>query len=77
MEGWQPGILQRAVDTCTSLSGIVDDCQVFDINSDADMAICKFQEPIEARVEAVVGPLKALACAVGYILWSGNASLQR
>ena len=60
MEGWQPDFLQQAVDTCTSLSGMLEDCPLFDLNPVNAMETCKFQVPVQAKAEAVVGPLKSL-----------------
>ncbi|KAI9715112.1 MAG: hypothetical protein M1828_001047 [Chrysothrix sp. TS-e1954] len=56
MEGWQLGVLQQAVTKCTSLSGMVGDCPVFELVSEEAMASCKFDPPAAAARENVAGP---------------------
>ncbi|KKK17434.1 hypothetical protein P175DRAFT_0532474 [Aspergillus ochraceoroseus IBT 24754] len=45
MHGWEPGVLQKAVKTCTNPSGQVSDCPVFDLQSDLESALCTFDVP--------------------------------
>ncbi|KAJ5104428.1 hypothetical protein NUU61_001775 [Penicillium alfredii] len=45
MQGWDDGVLQQAVDTCTNLSGEVTDCKIFDLQSDSKQQQCQFDIP--------------------------------
>lgn len=45
IQGWDPDTLQQAVDTCTSLSGRVEDCSVFTLQGDDEASQCKFEVP--------------------------------
>ncbi|PYH90916.1 hypothetical protein BO71DRAFT_461155 [Aspergillus ellipticus CBS 707.79] len=51
--GWENGYLQRAVDQCTDLSGRVEDCPVFDLQSEYDQGQCTFPVPEELKDEDV------------------------
>ncbi|PYI07964.1 WSC domain-containing protein [Aspergillus sclerotiicarbonarius CBS 121057] len=51
--GWQTGFLQRAVDECTNLSGRVEDCPIFDLQSDSEQGQCSFSVPDELKNEDV------------------------
>ncbi|KAJ5919656.1 hypothetical protein N7454_009491 [Penicillium verhagenii] len=51
MYGWDDDILQQAVDTCTSETGIVSDCEIFDLQSEADQRQCFFDLPAELENE--------------------------
>ncbi|GKZ51685.1 hypothetical protein AbraIFM66951_006744 [Aspergillus brasiliensis] len=51
--GWQYGFLQQAVDECTNLSGRVEDCPIFDLQTDAEQAQCNFTMPEELKSEDV------------------------
>ncbi|KAJ5737675.1 uncharacterized protein N7483_002800 [Penicillium malachiteum] len=42
--GWEDGVLQQAVDTCTSETGIVNDCEIFDIQEEEDQRQCFFEQ---------------------------------
>ncbi|KAJ5177190.1 uncharacterized protein N7482_003067 [Penicillium canariense] len=53
MYGWEDGVLQAAVDTCTSASGEVGDCEVFDIQSETEQRQCWFDLPSELQNEDV------------------------
>lgn len=53
MFGWEDGVLQQAVDTCTSPTGIVGDCEVFDTQSDYDQNQCFSNIPHQLRKENV------------------------
>jgi len=45
MFGWEDGFLQQAVDTCTSETGLVDDCELFDIQTETQQKECFFDMP--------------------------------
>ncbi|KAJ6110752.1 hypothetical protein N7486_002987 [Penicillium sp. IBT 16267x] len=51
MFGWEDGILQQAVDTCTSATGIVDECKIFDLQTEDDQRQCFLEEPAQLRGE--------------------------
>ena len=53
MQGWEPGVLQQAVDVCTNLSGKVTDCPVFDLQPEEDQTQCQFPMPDELKDEDV------------------------
>lgn len=45
MQGWEDGVLQEAIDTCTNPSGEVTDCAIFDLQSDDKQQKCTFDMP--------------------------------
>ncbi|OJZ82274.1 hypothetical protein ASPFODRAFT_64309 [Aspergillus luchuensis CBS 106.47] len=51
--GWESGVLQQAVDECTNLSGRVEDCDLFHLQTDAEQAQCNFTMPEELKSENV------------------------
>ncbi|KAJ5637124.1 hypothetical protein N7490_007003 [Penicillium lividum] len=51
MFGWEEGVLQQAVDTCTSATGEVSDCEIFDVQSEDDQRQCFFEEPAQLQDE--------------------------
>lgn len=51
--GWDPDFLQQAVDTCTNPSGEVEDCDLFDLQSEDDQTKCHFDVPSQLRDEDV------------------------
>ncbi|KAJ5688885.1 hypothetical protein N7462_003277, partial [Penicillium macrosclerotiorum] len=53
MYGWEEGVLQDAVDTCTSATGEVDDCGVFDIQTETKERECFFDMPEALESENV------------------------
>lgn len=53
MFGWEDGFLQQAVDTCTSETGLVGDCEIFRLQSEAKQRQCFFDMPSELRHENV------------------------
>jgi Domain of unknown function (DUF1996). len=54
MAGWDPDFLQQAVDTCTNASGEVEDCPLFDLQSEDDQTKCHFDMPSQLRDENVL-----------------------
>ncbi|GAD91825.1 hypothetical protein PVAR5_0406 [Paecilomyces variotii No. 5] len=52
--GWEEDFLQQAVDTCTNPSGEVEDCPLFDIQSDNDQIQCHFDVPSDLLDEDVL-----------------------
>lgn len=53
IQGWEPGVLQKAVDTCTNPSGQVEDCPIFQLQSQDDQRKCKFEVPDGLKDENV------------------------
>lgn len=51
MHGWEPGVLQNAIDVCTNPSGKVQDCPIFNLISDDDMLKCDFERPAALQNE--------------------------
>ena len=61
MMGWESAdFLQNAIDTCTNLSGEIEDCPLFDIQSDADAAQCTFEMPDDLKQDEAEGPREGL-----------------
>lgn len=60
MMGWDPVFLQDAVDQCTNLSGQIEDCPLFDIQSSDAYSNCNITLPSAIANEDVVGPMPTL-----------------
>lgn len=72
MTGWESAeFLQSAVDTCTNASGEIEDCALFDIQTDDVAATCTFEEPEEVSEDNPAGPRDGLA--IGVPIQSGPA----
>lgn len=62
--GWESeDFLQNAIDTCTSDTGDVDACPLFDLQDSQSMT-CKFDMPEELKNDKVEGPRQGLAVDV-------------
>ncbi|KAI5283781.1 hypothetical protein KEM54_001854 [Ascosphaera aggregata] len=59
MEGWDDGVLQRAVDICTNPSGRVEDCSVFTLQDEQTQQKCLIKVPDAIKHE------DTLACDSG------------
>ncbi|OOO11807.1 protein of unknown function DUF1996-containing protein [Aspergillus oryzae] len=53
IHGWESGVLEQAVKRCTNPSGRVEDCDVFDIQTEAEQRKCKFEVPTLLKNEDV------------------------
>ena len=53
MFGWEDGVLQQAVDTCTSETGLITDCKIFDIQTESDEHQCSLDLPSQLQHEDV------------------------
>ncbi|GES58075.1 WSC-domain-containing protein [Aspergillus terreus] len=53
MHGWEPGVLEQAVKQCTNPSGEVSDCPIFELQSEAEQLLCKFDVPEILKSEEV------------------------
>ncbi|PNS21185.1 WSC domain-containing protein 2 [Sphaceloma murrayae] len=75
MMGWDSvDFLQKAVDTCTNLSGNIQDCPIFDIQSDYTASECKFEEPSVLKDDRVAGPRDGLPINIPIQAGPGYAS---
>lgn len=54
--GWDEGFLQSAVDTCTDLSGRIQDCPLFTIQDASVYDTCKFDIPELVKGDNIVNP---------------------
>ncbi|KAG0642261.1 hypothetical protein HOY80DRAFT_917857 [Tuber brumale] len=57
MNAWDKEVLQKAIDVCTSPSGVIDECKVFDLYTENEMHQCTIKRTVK---EDVFGPLKKL-----------------
>lgn len=65
MMGWDSeDLLQRAIDTCRSMSGQVKDCPLFDLQSMEDQEKCHFAIPDVLMDDNPTGPRNGLAVDV-------------
>lgn len=58
--GWDSSVLQAAVDTCTNMSGRIEDCPIFDIQPRATSEQCFVESGAFAKNGQYAGPLKEL-----------------
>lgn len=58
--GWDEGILEQAVTTCTNPSGRIEDCPVFSLIDEAEAKECTFPQPISIKAESLLEGLLAL-----------------
>ncbi|OBT64345.1 hypothetical protein VE03_05813 [Pseudogymnoascus sp. 23342-1-I1] len=57
VNGWDVPTLQRAVTECTNLSGVVEDCPVFDFFEDAKVDACKIKPTISEEIQGTLAAL--------------------
>ncbi|OQU99815.1 hypothetical protein CLAIMM_05396 [Cladophialophora immunda] len=55
--GWDPDLLQSAVDQCTNDSGRVEDCPVFDLIPDAQAEGCRIEPEVDEQVSGLLSAL--------------------
>ena len=58
--GWDADFLQSAVNKCTNPSGKVEDCPLFDLQSQGEQKKCQMQIPDEVKDEDCKGPRDGL-----------------
>lgn len=61
--GWEEGVLEAAVETCTSNSGRIQDCPVFTIQRDEVAELCKMKKSILSSIlsiDDILGPALTL-----------------
>ncbi|GKT41107.1 uncharacterized protein ColSpa_01288 [Colletotrichum spaethianum] len=56
ISGWDEDFLQSAVNTCTNLSGRIEDCPIFDLQDEAACAECEMKIPDIIAKDNVTGP---------------------
>lgn len=56
LNGWQVEVLQSAIKGCTNLSGRIEDCSVFNIQTAQSSNQCTLQLPKALRQEDCLGP---------------------
>ncbi|OJD33503.1 wsc domain-containing protein [Diplodia corticola] len=76
MSGWDVDFLQKAVDTCTSETGLVEDCPLFNLQEEDDMLDCKFPVPEALADENCAGPSDGLCGNVPIQYGPGYASVK-
>ncbi|KAF2835437.1 WSC domain-containing protein [Patellaria atrata CBS 101060] len=57
VNGWDVDVLQRAIDTCNSVSGELRDCNAFTLQSNDDANNCKLPRMIDEEIEGVLDAL--------------------
>ncbi|KAK8245849.1 hypothetical protein IWZ00DRAFT_331531 [Phyllosticta capitalensis] len=62
--GWDEDFLQSAINTCTSESGEIQDCPLFNIQSEADTQLCKAEVPEALANDNCEGPSDGLCGGV-------------
>lgn len=60
ISGWGGDYLQSAVNTCTNLSGKIEDCPLFTIQDSSVYSTCEFTMPAAIVNEDVTGPMAAI-----------------
>jgi hypothetical protein len=58
--GWEEEFLQDAIKTCTSETGRIEDCPLFDVVSEEKAKTCEMKMPDVLKDEDCKGPMKAL-----------------
>lgn len=64
--GWEEDFLQEAVNTCTSETGRIEDCPLFNVVSEEKAKTCEMKIPSILENEDCKGPLKALPGSNGH-----------
>ncbi|KAK1960873.1 hypothetical protein LY78DRAFT_325291 [Colletotrichum sublineola] len=73
MAGWDEDFLQSAINTCTNLSGRIEDCPIFDIQDEAATAQCEMKVPSFLSLENVTGPDSSLPGNVPITFGNGSS----
>lgn len=74
MSGWEPDFLQQAINTCTNLSGKIQDCPLFTIHSHEQQNQCKIPVPADLQNENTAKPGTSLPGNVP-IEWGPNPAI--
>lgn len=54
--GWDIRTLQQGIETCTTLSGLVEDCTIFQLQTTLNASKCILSTPVELQGEDCIGP---------------------
>ncbi|KAK2030075.1 hypothetical protein LX32DRAFT_338649 [Colletotrichum zoysiae] len=73
MAGWDEDFLQSAINTCTNLSGRIEDCPIFNIQDEAATAQCQMKVPNFLSAENVTGPDVSLPGNVAITFGDGSS----
>ncbi|GJC90610.1 hypothetical protein ColLi_13448 [Colletotrichum liriopes] len=73
ISGWDEDFLQSAVDTCTNLSGRIEDCPIFDLQDEAATAKCEMKIPDIVAKDNVTGPDSILPGNVAITFGDGSS----
>lgn len=60
MNGWLTDVLRQAIVECTDMSGIIEKCQVFSIQSNEENPSCVLATPEVLATEDCAGPRDGL-----------------
>lgn len=60
ISGWDEETLRQAVNFCTSESGRIEDCPVFNLQSASEASQCSMETPSILASEDVIGPMDSL-----------------
>lgn len=77
MHGWEDGVLQEAIDTCTNASGEVTDCAIFDLQSEDKQRECTFDMPSALANENVLMHADGLPGPMGIQWGPAYASMSK
>ncbi|KAJ4322223.1 hypothetical protein N0V84_004937 [Fusarium piperis] len=58
--GWDEDFLQQAIEICTSETGLIGACPIFDVVSESEATSCEMKLPDSLAKEDVLGPMKQL-----------------
>ncbi|KAI9783381.1 MAG: hypothetical protein M1839_003916 [Geoglossum umbratile] len=72
--GWEPTFLQSAIDTCINLSGKVEDCPLFELQTQSKQQEFKISVPSDLQSEDCSGPRAGLPGGVPIQRGPGYAS---
>ncbi|KAJ5025163.1 hypothetical protein J3E73DRAFT_392408 [Bipolaris maydis] len=64
--GWNIATLQQAIGSCTNLSGVIEDCTVFSLQSLSQAGQCHLLPPATVANESCVGPRLGLCGNVSF-----------
>ncbi|KAJ3519687.1 hypothetical protein NM208_g14024 [Fusarium decemcellulare] len=70
--GWEEEFLQDAINTCTSETGKIEDCPLFDVISEGEATSCEMELPKVLAKEDVLGPMAKLPGGTGSSYGDGS-----
>ncbi|KAK5797448.1 hypothetical protein VI817_003739 [Penicillium citrinum] len=75
MTGWESGVLQEAIDSCTNPDGNVQDCAIFDLQEQSKQQQCTFDMPTSIKTEDVLDFVGGLPGGMAIQWGPGYASM--